>query len=102
MSILIYIISFSISLFQVIDYWTTTQVLLKGGVEVNRFEKYLMLKFGVEAALLFTKGLAAIIVLIGAIMGWFNSNLTFAALVGLFLLYLWVVWNNWSVYNKMR
>lgn len=79
------------------------QVLSKGGYEANKILKFFMDRFGIAPTLIITKGLVVVFVLIGAIEEWFARNdFLFIALIGLFLLYAWIVWNNWCVYKKVR
>lgn len=47
------------------DYYTTTQIIYKGGGELNPILKWLMLNFGVEEGLIF-KGFC--IIIFGAVM----------------------------------
>lgn len=100
MNILIWTLTIGIALFQLVDYWTTKKTLEHSGVELNKMLCWLMLRIGTEATLIITKSMAAILVFVGAVRGWWESEIGISVLTVLFVLYAVVVVNNISVYRK--
>lgn len=93
---MIYTLAALIALLQFADYWLTMKILERGGTELNPIMAKLMSLFGRQAGLLIGKLGAAILILVGAYLGWLDSYFGLIALVGLTLLYSWVVLINWE------
>lgn len=100
MSLLIWILSIGIALFQVADYWTTMKVLERGGHEDNPFMRMLFKGFGMNLGLLLGKFYVVIFVIVGAILGWFDDGFGLGCLILLFAVYGWVVNHNLKQYEK--
>ena len=75
----------ALAILQWADYYTTTEIIYKGGGELNPILKWLMLQFGVEEGLIF-KGFA--VLLFGAVM---HSVVVLATMDVIFLAA--VIWN---------
>ncbi len=102
MNILIWVLSVGIVLFQLMDYWTTSRVLERGGMELNGVMRSLFDLFGRRVGLAIGKLYAAVFFLCGAYFGWFESKIGFVLLLALFALYAAVVANNLVQFNKTR
>lgn len=72
---MIYTLAALIALLQFVDYWLTAKVLARGGTELNPVMAKLMSLFGRQAGLLIGKLYAAVFVLVGAYLGWFESRI---------------------------
>lgn len=90
-----------LTVLQLYDGWTTYQIVEKfGGVETNRLILRIEEKVGsLAGALVITKGLA--IVLVWALLA-FSGTLRDAALFLVTLVYVWVCYNNYRVYRKLK
>lgn len=97
---MIYTLAALIALLQFVDYWLTAKVLEHGGTELNPVMRFLFKGFGTTTGLLISKFYVVLFVIIGAIMGWFDSNEGFLALAILFVVYAVVVLNNLWQYRK--
>ena len=76
----------------VLDGYTTFLALSGGqGVESNPLLRWLFRRFGVTPVLVVTKLFAGVLIYVGYLQGatW--------VLLGLLVVYLWIVWNNWGV-----
>lgn len=89
-----------IALLQLADYWLTAKVLGHGGTELNPFMKFLFKGFGTKTGLIIGKFYVVLFVLIGAYVGWFDSNEEFIVIALLFVVYAVVVVNNFVQYCK--
>lgn len=97
---MIYTLAALIAILQFADYWLTMKVLARGGTELNPVMAKLMGLFGRQAGLLIGKLYAAVFVIAGAYLGWFDSDAGLVVLLGLAGLYSWVVWHNLKQYRK--
>ncbi len=102
MHILIWSLALGIALFQFVDFWTTTQVLARGGTELNPFMRMLFKGVGVRTGLVFFKFYVVVLALAGACFGWFENRSGFVLLLALFALYGAVVINNLRVYHEQK
>lgn len=97
---MIYTLAALIALLQFADYGLTMKVLARGGLELNPVMGKLMSLFGRQAGLLIGKLYAAVFVLVGAYLGWFESTAGGVALSMLAALYSFVAWHNWQQYKR--
>lgn len=97
---MIYTLAAIIALLQFMDYWLTAKVLERGGTELNPVMRFLFKGFGTKTGLIIGKFYAVLFVIVGAIMGWFDSNEGLVALAIMFVVYAVVVLNNLWQYHK--
>lgn len=97
---MIYALATLIAVLQFADYWLTMKVLARGGTELNPVMRFLFKGFGTKTGLLIGKFYVVLFVIIGAIMGWFDSNEGLLAMAIMFVVYAVVVLNNLWHYGK--
>lgn len=91
---LIPLLAVLIVLCQFIDFATTYRIITNGGKEMNPVVKKLMDIFGLELGLFIAKFYVAGFVWIGAMLGWFESEIGLIALLALAVLYVAVAVHN--------
>ena len=87
-----FVLLIALAVLFVLDGYTTFVTLNSGrGVEVNPLLRWLFHRFGVAPVLVVTKVIAGLLIYSGYLQGatW--------VLLGLLVVYLWIVWNNWGV-----
>lgn len=94
MSEAIWLLALSIAALQVADFFSTLEILRRGGRELNPLMRLLFSVLNVKAALLLTKGGVAIFVIFGAHAGWFTSKVGFISLLCLAAIYIAVAAHN--------
>ena len=99
---MLYAIAIALSLLQAFDGWTTYQIHKRGGSDKNPVVRWLIGKLGLYPALVLLKACAAglvwLLVLLPVVDG-VTSGMRLALLAIATSWYVWVAWNNWSVYR---
>lgn len=78
----------------VADVYLTLRVLKQGGTEANPVLRYFMDRYGAKEALIGSKVLA--LGLVYLLLPW----MPLALMLGLIVVYVWVVWHNWKQLKK--
>ena len=91
---IVWILAIAVVAEQVLDYWTASKILARGGVELNPVMVKLMQLLGRKSGLIIGKLYASVFVLAGAYLGWFDNKTGTLLLIFLAVFYAVIVLHN--------